>query len=231
MSNKLLIFSFSFFCFLFSFAQKETDSLRFDIHLKWKNESLTLHKNYVSKNDTLQLDLVKFYLSNFEIEYQDGTFFKEKESYHLINFENLKPFSISTKENKVISKIKFCVGIDSLTNVSGALAGSLDATQGMYWAWQSGYINIKMEGKSNSCQTRNHKFQFHIGGYLPPNVTLRKIDLAIDDKKLKNNTINLNFDIEKLFNVIQLKEFNTVMIPGNEAVFFSDIFQKIISIE
>ena len=110
MSNKLLYHIFGFFFILHSFAQKENDSLQFTIHSKWKNEPFQLNKKYVSHNDTIQINLVKFYLSNFKIEYQDGTFFKEKESYHLIDFE--KPESLKFSLEKINSKknksLAFC---------------------------------------------------------------------------------------------------------------------------
>jgi len=48
--------------------------------------------------------------------------------------------------------------VDSLANVSGAMSNDLDATKGMYWSWQSGFINLKIEGKSASCKTRKINF-------------------------------------------------------------------------
>ena len=74
----------------------------------------------------------------------------------------LLPSSLALQipSNIPFSKLKFQLGIDSLTNVSGAMGGDLDPTKGMYWTWQSGYINMKIEGKSNSCKTRKNQFQF-----------------------------------------------------------------------
>ena len=62
-----------------------------------------------------------------------------------------------------MKRIYFQIGIDSLTNVSGDLDGDLDPALGMYWAWNSGYINMKLEGKSSSCKSVKKEFQFHIG--------------------------------------------------------------------
>ena len=76
-------------------------------------------------------------------------------------------------------KIKFNLGIDSLTNVSGVMGGDLDPTKGMYWTWQSGYINFKMEGSSAVCPTRNHEFQFHIGGYQDPFYAMQTLELEV----------------------------------------------------
>ncbi len=111
-------------------------------------------------------------------------------------------------------------------SVSGALKGDLDPTKGMYWAWQSGYINMKIEGKSSSCTTRKNKFQFHIGGYLKPEYAMRKVNLLLDNQKDKNK-IELVMDLGKLFSEIKLKENNTIMIPGKVAMKLADLTTEI----
>jgi len=89
----------------------------------------------------------------------------------------------------------------------------------MYWAWQSGYINMKIEGKSHSCKTRKNQFQFHIGGYLSPNYAKRTIELNYNKS---TSNIDLDVDLAVLFSKMQMKESNTVMIPGKEAMTIAD---------
>ena len=82
--------------------------------------------------------------------------------------------------------IAFNLGIDSITNVSGAQGGDLDPTKGMYWAWQSGFINIKLQGTSNSCPPPKNEFEFHLGGYQYPFNSLQTIILKTgNEKKLR----------------------------------------------
>ena len=212
------------------YAQTEKDSLIFN--LKFGNQELLLNKAYISKsNDTLQLTEFKFYISDLQIEYNDNSFFKEKQSYHLLNIENSKSLKIAIhkKNGKVISRVGFKIGIDSTASVSGALSGDLDPTNGMYWAWQSGYINMKMEGKSESCITRKNQFQFHIGGYLQPNYAMRSVSIKFNDNT--KNQINIVMDLGKLFSEISLKDCNNIMIPGKEAMRIADLSAKIFSIE
>ena len=231
MNNKWFKLILLFLCFKSAIAQKDKDSLFLGFHFKWKTENLELHKNYFSNKDTLQINVLKFYISEIEINYTDGENYKEKNSYHLIDFENVKTqkIAISRYKNKPILKVKFNVGIDSTASVSGALSGDLDLQKGMYWAWQSGYINMKIEGKSNSCKTRKNQFQFHIGGFMEPNYSLREINLNgnFNDK----NQINVVMDLEKLFAKIDLKETNTIMIPSEKAMQFADITAKIFFLE
>ncbi len=238
--------SFTFFLIitflLFSkgIAQTVNDSVAIAIDLRWKKDKLELNKSYTSANDTLQLSLVKFYISNVAIEYKNGLFYKQKNSFHLIDIENEKSLQFSIPKNKnPISNVIFNIGIDSTMSVSGALAGDLDPTKGMYWAWQSGYINMKIEGTSSSCKTRKNDFQFHIGGYLNPNYALRNvnincnnnININVNNNFNLNNKISLKVDLSKLFETINLAEKNSVMIPGKEAMKIADESVKMFYIE
>ena len=220
----LLLSSFSLF------GQNETDSLSLKINPKWNANNFKLNTTYISKQkDTLKITQFKFYISDFQITYDDNTILSDKNS-HLIDFEkpNTTFFTITKNYKKKIKSINFSIGLDSLTSVSGALSGDLDPSNGMYWAWQSGYINIKIEGTSSSCKTRKNSFNFHIGGYLKPYYAMRKIEIPIN--KLQNQ-INLTLDLERFFSVINLKEMNSVMIPGNDAMELANLSSKMFYVE
>ena len=138
-----------------------------------------MEKNYFLPllNDSIKIETLKFYISDFELLENKKIIYSDKKRYHLLDFENENSMNILTSKITIgnYNVAKFMLGIDSATNVSGAMGGDLDPTKGMYWTWQSGYINIKLEGKSKVCRTRNHEFQFHIGGYLPPHKTIQEI--------------------------------------------------------
>jgi hypothetical protein len=108
------------------------------------------------------------------------------------------------------------------------MAGDLDPIKGMYWAWQSGYINMKLEGKSSSCKTRNNEFQFHIGGYLSPYYAIRKVALSYDKKATQ---INIGIDLYNFFANLNLAKTNSVMIPGTLAMELADYSKSLFYIE
>ena len=228
--HKTLLFYLLFCSGLY--AQNNLESIDVTIKLQFNGKNIIKESNYISaQKDTLTFESIRFYLSKFEILYTDKTKFVESNSYHLIDFnhpESLK-FSIRTDSKKEIETIQYAIGIDSLTSVSGAMDGDLDATKGMYWAWQSGFINLKIEGKSSSCTTRKNKFQFHVGGYLEPYYALRKMSLEV--KNQVNNSIVLLVDLAKLLDRIALSETNTIMIPGKEAMKIADLSINMFSIE
>jgi hypothetical protein len=223
----ILLFMFN----LISNAQVKTDSLHIIFNVKFGKSSVELNKQYITPiKDTIALKSIKCYIPSIQIDYSDNTFFKQKESYHLIDIENPKSWDIpiTLSNDKIITKVVFNIGIDSLTNTSGALNGDLDPLNGMYWAWQSGYINLKIEGESSSCKTRKNEFHFHIGGYLPPFATMRKIELILDKKA---NKINIGMDLNEFFSNIRLSETNSIMIPGELAMKIADYTTNLFYIE
>ena len=224
-----IVFLF-FFCFQIN-SQNKSDSLAVNFHLKFNKLPLELNKKYVSaSNDTLTIETFRCYISNIQIQYVDNTIFTQKDSYHLLDFDNPNSFQvpITKKRDELISKVTFSIGIDSVTNIAGAMAGDLDPIKGMYWAWQSGYINMKIEGKSPSCNTRKNEFQFHIGGYLPPYYAMRKIELIYDKKA---TAINIGIDLNNFFSTIKLAETNSIMIPGIQAMQLADCSKKLFYLE
>ncbi len=203
-------------------AQSKTDSLSLHFHLKFGNTPLVLNKEYVTAHkDTLTIETFRCYISNIKIRYSNGTSFTQPNSYHLLDATDLNSLRIpvTAKDDKVITGISFNIGIDSITNTSGAMAGDLDPLKGMYWAWQSGYINMKVEGKSPSCKTRKKEFQFHIGGYLNPNYALRTVELAAH---AKSGQLDVVIDLNAFFLNIHLSETNSIMIPGKQAMMLAD---------
>jgi len=186
------------------FGQSDKDSLQVNLNAKWSENPFKLNTSYISKNkDTLKITQLKFYVSDLQVVFEDKTTFTDKTS-HLIDFDkpNSTIFPISKNNKKKIIGVNFSIGVDSLASVSGALPDDLDPSNGMYWAWQSGYINMKIEGTSSSCKTRKNTFNFHIGGYIKPYYALRKVEIPIN--KLQNQ-IYLTLDLEKFFNEINLK--------------------------
>ncbi len=219
-------------CLLFSvlITAQNKDSLMLRFHFKFDGATMTPNQQYVSKQkDTLQIDAFRFYASDVEIHYADNSIFKTTGS-HLIDLESAasQKITLGTHTKKEIQCITFAVGVDSIANVSGALSGDLDPAKGMYWAWQSGYINMKIEGSSPSCKTRKNKFQFHIGGYLKPNNALRFITL---NQPKKNAIIDVAIDFAIFFSEIALTQTNSIMIPGKQAIKLADISTKMFSTE
>lgn len=214
----------------FQLVAQNKDSLHVNFKINFDKFPLVLHKNYItSKKDSMSISTFKCYISNIEIAYADKTVSKEKNSYHLldINYPNSCHIPITKISDKIISKVSFMIGIDSLSSTSGAMTGDLDPINGMYWAWQSGYINMKIEGKSPSCHSKKNEFQFHIGGYMQPNCAMRKKVITVNGV----GDISIAIDVAVLLSEIDLKNTNAVMIPGKVAMDLADISTKMFYLE
>lgn len=179
-------------------------------------EQLILEKWYpLNEIDSFLVENFKFYLSHVELFNKGKLTFKETNSYHLLDFSesSKSQFSINVPEKTSYDEIHFLLGIDSLTNASGVKGGELDPTKGMYWTWQTGYINLKLEGKSNVCSTRNNAFTFHLGGFLDDYNAVQLCSF-----KIEKSTLDLHFDLKKLFQQIDLETQNHLMSPSVDAV-------------
>ena len=206
------------FCIIFSsniFAQKNNI---LSIHHFWNDQKIVLDENYFLQNqESISIQTLKYYISSIQLLKNKKVVWKETKSFHLIDEEDSISKKIKIAKTPIdidFDEIVFNIGIDSVTNYKGVQGGDLDPTNGMYWTWQNGYINFKIEGKSAFCKTRNNAFQFHIGGYENGLATLQKVSLKIN----KKNPLEINLDIEKLFEKINLSNQNEIMQPCKEAV-------------
>lgn len=187
--------------------------------------------------DSLYVDVLRFYLTSVQLVGNAKTRrFVEKDSYHLFDAKETGGHTIALNNVPAgrYDSLCFFVGTDSLTNVSGAMGGDLDPTKGMYWAWNSGYINVKLEGRSKSCKTRHNVFEFHIGGYMPPHQTVRRVVLPLKKIAIRENgttNVRLVVDLEKFFSQIRLAETNMVMIPSKQAAQLADWFTTVFKLE
>lgn len=177
----------------------------------------------LSNGDSLQIETLKFYISEIELFHKGKMVWKEKNSFHLIDAYSNESMHLSFQTTSPLQydQVKFNLGIDSITNTSGAMGGDLDPTRGMYWTWQNGYINFKLEGRNNKCKTKNNEFQFHLGGYQHPFNTLQT--LMIEAKEGDK----IIFDIKKLISLIEFEKQNHIMSPSKEAVLLSEKITQI----
>lgn len=175
-----------------------------------------MEKKYSYKNDSVEISVVKFYISNISFYQNNKLVDSLDKKHHLVDIGNPASQIIQhTTEKKLLyDQIRFSIGVDSLTNVSGAMGGDLDPLFGMYWTWQSGYINFKLEGKSKLCPARKNQFTFHIGGYEYPYNSLQQVSLPVT----VNQDIFIDINIRQLLNGIPLQEVYEVMSPCEKAM-------------
>ena len=181
----------------------------------FNNQSITENTWFVSsQKDSIQFTKLKFYFTDFQVKSIKGEINTIDHSNYLIDIFQPETLEIllSTVPFSNGDELSFNLGVSSDMNTTGAHSGTLDPSNGMFWSWQSGYINFKIEGISPSSKTRQNKFQFHIGGYQSPYNTLRRLTFI-----LNKQTTKLNLNLEEFFERTKLAVDNKIMVPGEKA--------------
>lgn len=170
-------------------------------------EPILLEKDYVVGNELWRFQTVKFYISAFTTISEKGT---QAFPTKLIDLEVPSSQSLGQIDSAV-ARIDFLLGTDSLSNVSGILEGALDPINGMYWAWNSGYINIKTEGIYTDSMDKEIPFEFHLGGYLALNATARFLSFDVNPQRgIPQLVIHMDDWLTYAFE----KGIYSLMIPG-----------------
>lgn len=186
------------------------------------NEILKIKKDIsidTTQSFKINISKLKFYVSNLSFYKNEKLIWKDNIAAHLIDAENDMGIKLSTKINNDFNLIKFGLGIDSITNVSGALDGDLDPLKGMYWTWQTGYVNFKLEGTMPDKNWLNEKFEYHLGGYSGENNAYNTVILSVEN----SNEINVSIDLDKFIADSYIRAHPNIMSPGKIAVDFSKI--------
>ncbi len=192
-----------------------------------------IYKNELGQ--TFTVSKLKYYVSNLHFKTADGKDLSIDESF-LINEDEETSKKVVLKNLPAwdYTSLEFIIGVDSLHNCSGAQSGALDPINAMFWAWNTGYIFLKLEGTSPSSKSPGNFFEYHIGGYKQPNNCIRKVILDISNKissrniDLKVNILEIlktptTIDFEKLSSVTDHK--NASIIADNYSNMF-EVLQK-----
>ena len=214
---KLLIVFFFFLMITSKILSQGTETFEINFAPTFLSNQLKLNQYYkINQEDSIQITSFKFYVSNIELVNEDKIVWRVNQGFYLIDLEteNSQKINCLVPKNIQFDKISFDLGIDSLTNVSGALGGALDPTQGMYWTWQSGYINLKLEGNFIQSMNAKNDFVFHLGGYQSPFNTIQKISFQTK----KQSTYQIGIELNNLISEVDLQETKSIMSPRKEAI-------------
>jgi hypothetical protein len=202
------------------------NSVLFVINHFWENENtpflLGQQFTHSNTNEELNFQTCNYYLSNFQLRKTNGAWWSHPNSYFLVrlNNSNSYQFELSAVPVGDYDAIRFLIGVDSAKNVSGAQAGDLAPSNGMFWSWLTGYIMIKLEG--NSPQANWGFFSFHIGGFRKSdnsNVTQWK-EFEITQTQLKvlgdnSPKVTLNVDVAKTWTELNpLSQVSSIHTPS-----------------
>ena len=185
--------------------------------------------------DSVQVDVLRFYVAHLNLFNPSGTSAQLETKWHLIDAGDEKSLRFEYEVDVATQGLIFQFGVDSLTNDTGIHGGALDPTKGMYWAWQTGYINFKLEGSSANCPAADGGFTYHIGGFLDNLDASREIELLLRrDEQLSlgiSNEVSLVIEIDRLLEAAHQTLGCRLMRPSKEAVEFVDMIDNFMHLE
>ena len=204
------------------------DTVSGTVNLKFENfvgnELLSLSSSdnhYVNTNgDSFSVNMYKYYISNIRFVKADASEYHDESNCFLI--DAAEPVSLNRFISKVpagtYTAVKLLLGIDSTRNVSGAQSGDLDPMYGMFWAWSTGYIMAKVEGRFTNDQGVNTPMSFHLGGFSGKYSVLKEVTIPLpQDLKIADqttSTITFKSDVLKWFEAPILISFNNLSNVG-----------------
>ncbi len=179
------------FLFLF-FVLPALGFCQHKVKLKVVSSSFQLYTNYLLKGtDSIRLDQFKFYVGN-----QHG-------NYQLVDASDTTTYSLPFTDKELL------IGMDSLANTLGKLDGAFDPLLGMYWAWNTGYIQLKVVGHYVTTQS-SIPFEYHIGGYRSPYATSFPLHLPHEHAEIQ-------IQLTQFFLNLPMLTTPKIMLPGSAA--------------
>jgi hypothetical protein len=199
------------------------------------NQNLTLNTGTYQNaaGESFSVSKFNYFVSNIRLKKEDGTEYTlpQSSSYFMVDADkpDSQTMTLASIPAGNYTGITFLVGVDSARSMAdiSLRTGVLDPAlnDGMYWDWNSGYIFVKLEGKSASAPaTQNNTFFYHIGGFggggtkkinnlrtvtVPFNGNVVKVDPSVKPQ------LRLKTDILKIFNGP-----TTLSIAQNPSVMF-----------
>jgi hypothetical protein len=218
--NKFLIIII--FSWIKSFSYSQSESVKIDFKPVYGAQEIHFNeKIQVDSLNWIAFSKIKFYVGNFRAITQGHADSSQLNKYYLINFSDSSKSSITIELKAFSDSICFLIGTDRTVNVGGLFDGALDPINGMYWAWNSGYINTKIEGSSSITSSPDKKFEYHIGGYASPYITAQEYCF-----NPKVNEVFFKVDLSKVINSKLLEFAPSIIIPGEKAKIFADNFKS-----
>jgi len=216
-------------------------SLVIDLKHLFGSQDLTIGNKYTNASgEELTITKFNYFISNIKLKKTDGSEYvvPQDKSYFLIKLSDktTQQFSLADVPLGEYTGISFVLGVDSLRNTlePSKRTGALDvggAAEDMYWAWNTGYIFLKLEGTSPVAATQNNQFFYHIGGYggynTPTINNLRTVSIPFGFPSLKalegrSSLVHLKVDLAEMFknpvNISVAQEPSVMLAPFSATV-------------
>lgn len=183
--------------------------------------------------DQITVTTFRYFISNIKLKKADGTEWAQPESYHLIDqaIPASQKVSLANVPSGDYTSLTFTIGVDSTRNVSGAQAGALSKSD-MFWNWNTGYIFMKLEGRSPQAPGAG-AVVLHIGGFRKGENAVRTVTPTLNNNVIqvregRTPEIHIKANIQKMFTgstPIRFGSVFNIMDAGPNAVNISKNYE------
>lgn len=221
-------------------AKVQTGIITLSFDHSVKNDPLVFGTTYTNDlGEDFTVGRFKYYVHDIRFVNNKNEVVELSEDYFLVDHEEAASRNIKlTVPADTFNSIIYTLGVDSARNVSGAQTGALDPALGMFWTWSSGYVMAKLEGHSPVSTAGGQTFSLHVGGFKVPYVTIRQIQLPLQENMIvaKNTsiTVKINADINTWFSrvhPISIAANPACHSPGKLANDIADNYEGMFSIK
>ncbi|MDB4835148.1 hypothetical protein OAH12_01030 [Cyclobacteriaceae bacterium] len=190
-------------------------SLNVEIYANQK--PLALNQSFIIEGKTYKVTKWQCYFSHFIFLRNDGN--QSITKYTLADLNGSKKVVSGVDSLPEVRKVSFAIGVDSAKTMEGVFEGDLDPAKGMFWTWQSGYINFKLELED----LEGNELIYHIGGFSGNQNSFRTIEYSVPE----NKTISgIQLDLNAVMRYVNTQDIDKIMSPGMKATRFADHYQE-----
>jgi hypothetical protein len=178
---------------------------------------------------TIQTEKLELLIGQVQAYHKGQLVYNHPQFLHIKEF----PFQIENTNSTPVDSMNFLLGVDSLQHELGIVGNGLTPINGMYWAWQSGYIFVKWEGFIESVKQKEKEmrpFTYHLGGFQYPFRCDQNCTISLN-KTAPLNSILLSFEpTEKLLQFVLASDFE-IMSPQPAAVQMMKLFSQCLIVQ
>ncbi len=172
---------------------------------------------FQENNQSVRFTTLRWYIHDVMLVAKDGRIVDAPKKHFLMDAAVVDSRAVvfSNVSGMDVAEIRFKMGVDSVTQMRGALGDDLDPAEGMYWSWQSGYIHAKIEGTSSLSLAPGNEFVYHLGGYRNPNNSIISVHIPVNHH---SKLLIIQMEMDKFTESAGIFELSQIMSPSRHGV-------------
>jgi len=201
-------------------CKDDEGTLTLEVNMISGDQELALDQDISVNGTIINLSIAQFYVGGVTLI--DGDDQESYDKYHIFSPTDERLMLGDIDLDETFESLNFFVGVESSINSQSEMdfaSRSLEDPLGpkdpqMHWNWNTGYKFVRLDGMidTDGDGTVDDQFRHHLG----TDNLLRDVELSIDRQFADgSNTVSLNFDLERLFNGIDIVTDRFTMTGDN----------------